>query len=216
MSHSTHLPPPVYRASPTRSLLPDCVELSPSKYSPGRRYYPSGHPAHVPGAVYEIDKANRIAADEEDRRIEAEQRRRWAEDDADREARRRIDAEERLAWEAEQNARRDAEQRERDEFNRREQERRDLERMDRERELEERRRRDQLEREQKERDLAERKRQTEEALKQKIKDDVQDAKKYDKMMPKSYEEPQRVVAEPPRKIKKKKGKMKLFINLKFI
>ena len=150
-----------------------------------------------------------MAAEEEAKRVEAARHRRWAEEDADREARRRMAEEDRLRWEDMERKRREMEDREIEERNRMDRMRREQEKMDREREDRERKERNRREKEQRDRDLEERKRQTEETLKQKVREDLENAKEYKKMMPSSYENP---VQEPPEKIRQPRAKSK-FLSL---
>ncbi|CAI2362746.1 unnamed protein product [Moneuplotes crassus] len=205
-----------YRGSPVRHDFPDHVEVSVGKYSPchrSTRYFPAGGSPLTAGSIHrELGEAERRAADSEARRREETQRRIWAEEDACREIRKRLDAEDRLAWEASQRARKEHEDIAREEFNRREMERKDRDRMLRERDLEALRRKDQIEREMMDRDLEERKRMTDELLRQRVKGDIENAKIFDQMMPKSYDEPKRdivsVIPDKKNKNKKKKPKKK--------
>jgi len=202
--------------------LPNCIELSPTRFSPSRdsvRYYPLNHSAHRP-VDWPLEEAKRRAAEEESRKIEAEQRLRWAEEDKDREARRLKADQDRKNWEAKEKKRKQREDAENAERNRREQERRDKEKADRERDQNERRLREKREKEQRDKDLEERKRKTDELLRQKVKEDLENANKFKKSMPHAYDEPliqaEKLGSEPPPQKKNKKKKSKLFISIQYL
>lgn len=206
--------------APTEKL-PDFVELSPNRLSPAKEtvcYYPLRHSAHNP-VDWHLEEAKRRAAEEESRLIEAEQRRRWADEDAEREARKQKIDQDRKDWEDRERAIKQDEDAERENRNIREQERRDNEKADREKEQMERRLRDQKEKEQREKDLEERKRNTDELLKQKVKEDLENAQEYKKSMPKAYDAPLPEVQniKPEKRMRKKKSKCQMNnINLQVI
>lgn len=134
------------------------------------------------------------------------------EEDREREERRRHEEIDRLEREKQHQARRDQEERDRHERQRKEDERRAKEKADREREQWEKQERERKEKEQRDRDLEEKKRQTEETIRRKKQQELEEANKYQKMMPKSYDAPipevSGVKPKEPKQPKKKKSRTK--------